>query len=292
MKLASAFSAGCLTFSAVQAFPNTSFARAKPSFVTVLQVTQNAPPLLETSEESNRGFFGKIFHRNTKLEKQLKVKAQEIKAKATDHLIRLEENLEQAIQQETNDIINCVALDVLTLVEGHWDFSIATTNQADTKSIMEGRINDIANDLIEMGMTGDENRGDIQEELRNSRLKIKQTFDGSVDYPLRIQQEVFLGQRRVIQVFGQLQFDLLDRNVVYSVDELVVLGTTVDLDEIIMIAAPEEEKVNLTAVKTENHDEAAKEALMQEISSTLETEGAVRREAELDAEEVFECLYC
>ncbi|CAB9513016.1 expressed unknown protein [Seminavis robusta] len=279
MKLSSAFATAFLTLYCVQAFPTSNFMQPRPSFVTTLQQTSPLRASSSGDESSSvveegpkQGWFGRIFRRNRKLEKQIKdkseeinaiakAKAEEIKAKATDRLVTLEENLEQAIQKETDEIINRIALDVLTLVGGHWDVSVITSNQKDTKDIMEGRVNDLANELVEMGATtGGE--GDIKEALRNSRLKIKQTFDGS-DSPLRVQQEVFLGARRVIQVFGKLQFDLLEHKALYALDELVVLGTAVDLDKIVVVTtateAQEEEQATEVVVEPENDDEAAKE---------------------------------
>lgn len=206
------------------------------------------------------GFAKNVWGKVTGSQKRLQTKARELVDQANATMSSFEDYLVESMKQRSDQVTQQVAVKLVKMINGHWDVAIAT-NKNETKKMMQGAIDDVADILVDsIGLAEGEEKDQVKAELKEYRLSIAQTFDASV-YPLRVQVQVLVGPGQVAtEFFGQLQFDLAEHKLVFSLDELNVFGVAVDLASIIEEAEKSDDKDEKKSAKKEEEATATADA--------------------------------
>ena len=166
--------------------------------------------------------------------KELNQKATKLKLRADKAVQEFDTLVADAIATRSRQVIEEVAVEVVKFLAGDWDLSILTArDNVTTSAIMDDSIAEMTqlSDALGLNLTSDE--------IQKERLRIKSDFDAT-SYPPRLITQLFLSDTQVIQFYGQLQFDVIEKKVAFIMDELNVLGVEIDLNSTIMKEAAAE----------------------------------------------------
>ena len=162
------------------------------------------------------------------------------------------------MKTQSNDLIESIAVDVTDLLlRKAWNVHIVSqslNNTTETKKVyteksMDGTIADIANFNINVenliggqakskttmtADTSDKSKSKVVEEetLKSYRLQWRMSYSSINGYPVQSQHEILFLDDVVIKFFGKIQFDIFNREILFVLDELTVLGVQIDIDKI------------------------------------------------------------
>ena len=111
------------------------------------------------------------------------------------------------------------------------------TQKVYTEKSMDGTIADIANLNINVenligGQSKSKSKVVEEETLKSYRLQWRMSYSSINGYPVQSQHEILFLDDVVITFFGKIQFDIFNREILFVLDELTVLGVQIDIDKI------------------------------------------------------------
>lgn len=164
--------------------------------------------------------------------KELDRRATELKRKTEKAVRQFDDLVTDAIVTRSAQLIEEIAVEVVKMLSGEWDLSILTIARAEnvssTAEIMDGNVAELAK--LSSTLLG---RDATSDQLKDTRLRARTDFDVA-SYPPRLQIRFSMENAQVIELYGQLQFDLVLKNVAFTMDELTVLDVPIDLNSTVM----------------------------------------------------------